>query len=173
MTMDGTNLFGFHGNPSRATDTENKNASTKQSKPKAETKVKLENERSAQASEIVSTYGSDPKAKQPTKKKQVETPAFGKKDKGFFKDNQASPAKLVSQFSLVAPTKKETPSSNKSNKKKILSKSAAQGEESVHSSRKSLQTIGNSGRSSRQSLANPTNVQSTKKVVAEKLKNKR
>ena len=63
MTMDGTNLFGFQGNAARGTDAENKNASAKQSKPKAETKVKLENERSAQASEIVSAYGSDPKAK--------------------------------------------------------------------------------------------------------------
>ena len=63
MTMDGTNLFGFQGNTARVTDAESKNASVKQSKPKTETKVKLESERSSQASEVVSAYGSDPKAK--------------------------------------------------------------------------------------------------------------
>ena len=47
MTMDGTNLFGFQGNAARANDAESKNASVKQSKPKTETKVKLENERSS------------------------------------------------------------------------------------------------------------------------------
>ena len=63
MTMDGTNLFGFQGNAARVTDTESKNASLKQSKPKTETNTKLENERSSQSSEVVSAYGSDPKAK--------------------------------------------------------------------------------------------------------------
>ena len=61
--MDGTNLFGFQGNATRATDVESKNTSVKQSNPKTETKVKRENERSAQTSEVVSAYGSDPKAK--------------------------------------------------------------------------------------------------------------
>ena len=71
------------------------------------------------------------------KKKQVETPAFGTKDKGFFRENPrgTSPIKEVNEFMLTVPIK-EKPNSNKSSQKKIATRAAVSGADSAHSGSK-------------------------------------
>ena len=86
---------------------------------------------------------------QTKKKKQVETPAFGTKDKGFFRENQrgTSPIKEVRDFLLTVPIK-EIPNSNKSSQKKISTRAAVSGIDSANSGSKQSLYI-NSATSSR------------------------